>query len=83
MDLKEKRKHYVKVDEDIENNKIYTFLYEVERNEKGDIGRLLNNSNTKLVSENNLENNIVPKDQSSNLVILETKNHLIETLSQK
>lgn len=32
MDLKEKRKHYVKVDEDIENNKIYTFLYEVERN---------------------------------------------------
>ena len=83
MDLKEKRKHYVKVGEDIENNKIYTFLYEVERNEKGDIGRLLNNSNTKLVSENNLENNIVPKDQSSNLVILETKNHLIETLSQK
>ena len=83
MDLKEKRKHYVKVDEDIENNKIYTFLYEVERNEKGDIGRLLNNSNTKLVSENNLENNIVPKDQSSNLVILKTKNHLIETLSQK
>ena len=83
MDLKEKRKHYVKVGEDIENNKIYTFLYEVERNEKGDIGRLLNNSNTKLVSENNLENNIVPKDQSSNLVILKTKNHLIETLSQK
>lgn len=32
MDLKEKRKHYVKVDEDIENNEIYTFLYEVERN---------------------------------------------------
>ena len=47
------------------------------------IGRLLNNSNTKLVSENNLENNIVPKDQSSNLVILETKNHLVQTLSQK
>lgn len=47
------------------------------------IGRLLNNSNAKLVLENNLENNIVPKDQSSNLVILETKNHLIETLSQK
>ena len=83
MDLKEKRKHYVKRDEDIENNKIYTFLYEVERNEKGDIGRLLNNSNTKLVSENNLENNIVPKDQSSNLVILETNNHLVQTLSQK
>lgn len=83
MDLKEKRKRYVKVGEDIENNKIYTFLYEVERNEEGDIGRLLNNWNTKLVSEKNLENNIVPKDQSSNLVILENNIYFVETLSQK
>ena len=47
------------------------------------IGRLLNNSNAKLVLENNLENNIVPKDQSSNLVILENNIYFVETLSQK
>ena len=78
MNLKNKKKHYVKIDTDTESDKIYSFLDEAETNEEDDMDNLLNNLNTELVLENNFKIDFILYLQSNNMLILEANIYLDE-----
>lgn len=73
MDLNNKGKHYVKLYRDTKSSNIYALSAEVESHEEVDIDveNLLNSPGTEFVLEKNLENDIVPEEQSNNALISE------------
>ena len=73
MDLNNKGKHYVKLYRDTKSSNIYALSAEVESHEEVDVDveNLLNSPGTEFVLEKNLENDIVPEEQSNNALISE------------
>ena len=52
MDLKNKKKHHVKIGRTTERDKIYALLDQVEIDEEDDLENLLNNSDNEFVLKN-------------------------------
>ena len=52
MDLKNKKKHHVKIVRTTERDKIYALLDQVEIDEEDDLENLLNNSGNEFVLKN-------------------------------
>ena len=52
MDLKNKKKHHVKIVRTTESDKIYALLDQVEIDEEDDLENLLNNSDNEFVLKN-------------------------------
>ena len=52
MDLKNKKKHHVKIVRTTERDKIYALLDQVEIDEENDLENLLNNSDNEFVLKN-------------------------------
>ena len=75
--MNNKRKPYIKMDREIERNKIYALLDKVESDKEDDIGNLLNNLDMEFEFEKNLENDVVPDKQSSDVLIPDANIHLV------
>ena len=70
MNFNNKRKHYSKTDIGTASDKIHVLTDEVETDEKDDTDNLLNNLEYDFVLAKNLEDCIVPDEQSNNVLMM-------------
>ena len=67
MDLNNKRKKYVKIDEDAGSDEIFPLLDKVNSDIGDDIDNLMNDLDTEFVLEESLENELDSNDEPFNL----------------
>ena len=71
MDLKNKRKNFVKLDRKTGSDEIFVLLDEVNSDLEEDIGKLMNDSETEFVFEESLKNESDSDDEPLNLLVPE------------
>ena len=78
MDLNNKRKMYVKVYRETGSDDIFALLDKVNSDLEDDIDNLMNNSDTKFLLEEILENELDSHDEPLNLLVPEANYHVVE-----
>ena len=78
MDLNNKRKVYVKVYRETGSDDIFALLDKVNSDLEDDIDNLMNNSDTKFLLEEILENELDSHDEPLNLLVPEANYHVVE-----
>ena len=79
MDLNNKRKKYVRIDRNTRSEEIFALLDEVNNEEEEDIEKLINDSDTEFIVDENLDNDIDSDDEPLSALIPEANIHVAKS----
>ena len=79
MDLNNKRKKYVRIDRNTRSEEIFALLDEVNSDQEEDIDNLMNDSDTELIVDENLDNDTGSDDEPLSVLIPEANIHVVKS----